>query len=474
MRGRMRAALLAVAAAAGSGGCALESAPQHDEVLKQALPASTIVPSAWTGEASDDPVANDWLTSLGDPQLEAILAEALANNPDLRVAAERVTVAWQSAVVVGSQLLPQVNGQVGGLSSHFEHESGYADTATAFLAVGWELDVWGRLRAQRAAAEASAAATALDYRRARQSLAATVAKAWYLAIETRQLLELAEQSVQIYSELLQLVTLRRTAGRDSDLDVFDTRAKMETAQSEVHAAQAQFDESRRALETLLGRYPAAEIAVAADYRPLAAPPAAGLPAGLLLRRPDVAAAEQQVLAAFRLEESARLSLLPQVSLALLGGYLGTLLDAEDGHNPSVMVGSIGASIPIYDGGALQAQVEIATAQQAQAVASYGGIVLAAFREVEDSLQNETLLASRLPLDESALQDRTASVRVATQQYQAGRQDLLWVSNLQTSQLEQEASLIKLRSLLRVNRVRLLLALGGDFDAAPAAAGSSGE
>jgi len=340
--------------------------------------------------------------------------------------------------------------------------------------VGWELDVWGRLRAQRAAAEAGAAATALDYVRARQSLAATVAKAWYLAIETRQLLELAEQSVEIYRELLDLVTMRRSAGRDSDLDVFDTRAKMESAQSEVHAAQAQYDEARRALETILGRYPAAEIAVAVDYALLVAPPAAGLPAELLLRRPDVAAAEQDVLAAFRLQESARLSLLPSISLALLGGYLGTLTNAMDGDNPSVMAGSIGASIPIYEGGALQAQVEIATAQQAQAVASYGSIVLAAFREVEDSLASEKLLASRLPLDEKALQDRTDSVRVATQQYQAGRQDLLWVSNLQTSQIGTEASLIKLRSLQRVNRVRLLLALGGSFEAAPAAAGSSGE
>ena len=129
--------------------------------------------------------------------------------------------------------------------------------------------------------------------------------------------------------------------------------------------------------------------------------------------------------------------------------------------------AIGVSIPIFEGGALRARVEIATARQAEAVARYGSVVLTAFREVENALANEQLLAASLPFDESALGDRTEAVRIATVQYLAGRRDLLWVSNLQTGQIATQAALIRLRGLQRVNRVRLLLALGGSFDAEPA-------
>ena len=96
-------------------------------------------------------------------------------------------------------------------------------------------------------------------------------------------------------------------------------------------------------------------------------------------------------------------------------------------------------------------------------------MLTAFREVENALANEQLLAESLPFDESALGDRTETVRIATVQYLAGRRDLLWVSNLQAAQIATQAALIRLRGLQRVNRVRLLLALGGSFDAVPAAA-----
>ena len=133
--------------------------------------------------------------------------------------------------------------------------------------------MWGRLRAQRAASEANAEAAALDYAYARQSLAATTAKLWYLAVETRQLLSLSEQAVQIYGDLLELVQLRRNAGKDSDLDVVDVRAKLETAQSDVERARESYGEARRALEVLIGRYPAAEIEVAAVYPAL--PPLGG-------------------------------------------------------------------------------------------------------------------------------------------------------------------------------------------------------
>ena len=170
----------------------------------------------------------------------------------------------------------------------------------------------------------------------------------------------------------------------------------------------------------------------------------------------------QVLAAFRRQESAKLAVLPDVGISLVGGRLGDPLLSTLQLNPWLASAAIGMSIPIYEGGALRARVEIATAREAQAVAAYGAAALVAFREVENALANEHYLAKRLPFYEAALANSTNAVRIATIQYRAGRRDLLWVSYLQTNQLASEAVVIRVRSLQRANRIQLHLALGGSF------------
>jgi len=460
-----RAVVLAVAVLAG---CALKTPPTHTDVVEQALATQTRIPPAWRADPRGGDVMNGWLKSFDDPTLEALVAEAIANNLDLRAAAAKVAIAQQTVIVVGSQLLPWVGVQLGGTHTK-DFDDGSFGSTSAFLGVAWELDVWGRLRAERAASEANAEAVALDYDYARQSLAATTAKLWYLAVEARQLLGLSEQAVRIYGDLLTLVQFRRNAGKDSDLDVVDVRAKLEQAQSDVERAREAYDEARRALEVLLGRYPAAEIAVTAVYPPLPPLSGAGVPSALLERRPDLVAAERQVLATFRREEAAQLALLPNFSISLAGGRLGDQVLSLLHLNPWLASAGIGVSIPIYTGGALQAKVVIATAQQSEAITRYGAVALTAFREVENSLSNERMLGLQLPLDQKSLDDRSEAVRIATIQYKTGRRDLLWVAQLQTVQLATEANLIKLRGAQRANRVRLYQVLGGSFDTAPATA-----
>jgi NodT family efflux transporter outer membrane factor (OMF) lipoprotein len=465
MQARLFISALAMAAL---GGCALKQAPTQSEVLEQALPATTTTPAAWYADANDAAVADDWVSLFNDPALDAIVAEAIAYNLDLRQAAERVRIAQQNTVLVGARLLPNVGAQLGARATRDkDQDSGY-DSTIAYAGVAWELDLWGRLRSERSAAEAGYEATALDYAYARQSLAALVARSWYLAIETRNLVALGERSVQVFEDLLTLVKFRRTSGKGTDLDVVQVEAELATVMSQLELARQAYGESRRALEVLLGRYPAAEISVAADYPQLPPPVAAGLPLSLLERRPDIVAAERAVVAAFRSNEAAKLARLPSLSVSLLGGRLGDqVLDLLQ-LNPWLAAAGIGLSIPIYEGGALRAQVEIATAQEAQAIAEYGAKALGAFREVEDALANDALIARRIPYEESALKNRTAAVDIATQQYQAGTRDLLWLAQLQLAQLEAEATLIQLRNAQGSNRIQLYLALGGSFDETPAA------
>jgi multidrug efflux system outer membrane protein len=448
-------------------GCALKPPPAHEATLKDALPSATTVPGSWVADDRPGAVANGWLAELDDPAVAAIVTEAIARNTDLRAAAARVQAAQQAAVVAGSRMLPWVGANLGGNIVH--DDSGSTNESTvAYLGVAWEADVWGRLRAQRAAAEASAQSAALDYAFARQSLAATAARLWYLNTEANQLVVLGEQAVAVFQQLTDLVQIRTDYGKVSDLDLAFMRSKLESSRSDLESARAAQGEARRGLEVLLGRYPAAEIQTAAQFPPLPPPPSLDVPGALLLRRPDLLAAEQQLLAAFRRQESAELALLPGFSLSLTGGRLGeqlmTLLDL----NPWLAGAGIGMSVPIYEGGRLRAQVRIATSEQAAAVAGYGSAVLDAFREVENAVANDTIYAARLPYEQSALADRKETVRISNIQYTAGRIDLLWVGELQAAEIGNEQNLIKIVTAQRANRIQMYLALGSSFDADPAA------
>ena len=425
--------------------CTLSKAPSHSQVVDSALPAGTTIPSHWIAGGNSKGVDNNWLKSFHDPRLDAIVAEAIANNLDLRQAAAKVEVARQTVIIVGSQLKPQVGVDLGIASTRDEDHDEWFTSKKGLAGAAWELDIWGKLRAQRGAAEAGYQATELDYAYGLQSLAATAAKSWYLNIETIELLGIAEETVKVYSDLLDLVKVRRAAGKVSDLDVAEASANFNEAQSNLRAAQGMCGETRRSLEVLLGRYPAAQLKVAENLPVVPPPVQTGLPSSLLERRPDMVAAERRVLEAFRSKEAARLALLPSFSLNLDGGKLSDNLLSVLHLNPWMFHTTLGMSVPIYTGGALRAKVEIANARQQEAVAAYGAVALTAFREVENGLMNEGLLAQRLEFDRDVLQDRSEAVRIGRLKYDAGAIDLLSLLQLQTAQILSQVQVVKMRN-----------------------------
>jgi multidrug efflux system outer membrane protein len=460
------AALLLVLA-----GCSLSHPPQHSGVVTASLPKSTSIPPVWSATAhaaAQEAVSNDWLKSFNDPALNAVVAEAIQNNPDLRLAAAKVEAARQTVVVVGAQLKPQVGAVLSASGTRDTNSSTFASQG-GYLGASWEVDVWGRVRAERAAAQASFEAVELDFAFARQSLAATTAKSWYLAVETRCLLDLVGQDVQLYQELLRLGKIREAAGKVGSLDVVEASASLNEIQGQLQKMQALYSDARRNLETLIGRYPAGEIQVDAAFVPV--PPAlqAGLPGSLLERRPDLLAAERQVLVAFRSIEAAKLALLPDITLTAGGGRLDDRLLSLLNLNPTLFHTAVNVYVPIYEGGALQAQIKISSAQQEEALAAYGSAALNAFREVEIALTNEDSLGERLAYQRAANRDRAEAVRIGKIKYQAGSIDMLAVLQLQTAQVELEMEIVQTVDSRLSNLVNLHLALGGSFDAVPAAA-----
>lgn len=447
--------------------CAVRKPPTQSSIAIAALPATSKIPPAWIAPSTSGSVSNDWLNTFHDPQLAAIVAEAIANNPDLRRAAERVEEARQTVSLLGAKLKPSISGSFAGSGTAVEPSGDLKGSYATYGLLSWELDVWGKLRAQRAAAFESYQAVGLDYAFARQSLAATVAECWYLAVETRQLLAMTQDNVSNYQRLLDLAKIRNAAGKVADLDVAEARAALDEVQSQLLQAQSEFNDAKRSLQVLLGRYPSSEIATAEKFAPLPPPVQAGIPSSLLERRPDIISAERNVQGAFYSYQTARLAFYPTISLSLGAGHLDDLLLAARGS--SLFHTALGMSVPIYQGGALRAQVRIATEVQRQAVAQYGTVLLRAFKEVETALTDENLLSQRFPFETHAVQDRSEAVRLAEIKYRYGTADLFLVLTLQTEQIYQQTQLIKLDYALLANRIRLYLALGGSFDDVPAVA-----
>jgi outer membrane protein TolC len=223
-----------------------------------------------------------------------------------------------------------------------------------------------------------------------------------------------------------------------------------------------YQQALRALELLLGRYPAAAIEAADRLAPIPPPVPVGLPSELLERRPDVIAAERRVAAAFNRVGEAKAAMLPKISLT--GGVSSISSDLfvlQDRDNP---VWNLGANLlaPLYQGGALRAQVEIRDAEQRQVLAEYAQVGLRAFNDVESALATEFTLKDRESILMRAVADNQRALDLANDRYRVGSVDLRSVLQQQLALFASQTALVRVQSEARVQRVNLYLALGGSF------------
>ncbi len=418
------------------------------------------VPDKWVGSSGAGDITNNWLTSFHDDQLSAAVAEAISNNPDLRVAAARVEQAMLYAKLAGAQLYPSVDllakggGGLGGDSSGL---------TGAILRATWEVDLWGRVRYGRSAAREDARSAAADFEYARQSMAAAVAKSWFLATEAGLQAEVARASIQEGDQLVSLAQTRSNVGVGNDEDVYVARANVGTYRDTFRELQLARENAIRALELLLGHYPAAAAAVTAQLPGQPDQVPAGLPSTLLERRPDVVAAERRVAAAFNRVREAKAARLPSISLT--GGVSAISSDLFLLKNRDNPVWNYGASLvaPVFHGGALKTQVEIRTSEQKQAVAAYAQVGLRAFGEVEGALSAENAAREREQILTQTLADNQRAYDIVQTQFKVGSTDLRYVSQRQLALNATRAALVRMQAEQRVQRVNLHLALGGSFE-----------
>ena len=310
--------LLGIIACLTLAGCALKNPPTGANIMPESARAK--IPGSWAGPHRSGAVVPDWIRTFNDPELTALVADAVERNPDLKAAAARVEASRAAVRIAAASLYPriamkglgerqgqQLSGDIGrdinppSFGPPGTEDSGGSglDTSTDAssqrwvygLAAGaaWEADVWGRIRSKKAAASAESGALEADYEFARQSLAAAVARAYFTTIEAAQQEANAQETLDLYREYSKLTDQKKEQGFASDFDVAQIKSRTAAAEDALYAAQAARAQTIRAIEVVTSRYPAGRFDVRRSFpaQPKAVP--AGLPAQILERRPDLIA-----------------------------------------------------------------------------------------------------------------------------------------------------------------------------------------
>ena len=436
-------------------------------------------PSEWAarGVAGVAP-QGDWLSQFNDPLMVGLVNEALTNSPTLESRAALVRASEAATRIARSQRRPSVSGSVSaGVNSSSTTFAGTTDRSTdgiygVGLDASWELDLWNRLGSGIGAAEADLAASQADYDAAELSLAAQTSIAWINLNAALAQERVAAKTVEARDRVRTLTERRFQRGLADALDVRTARSTLAQAEASM-AAQRQFTgEAARRLETLVGRYPNAELQAPAEIPTLGTIVPEGNPALLLSRRPDIAGAEARVVAAGLRAEQARLAMLPSLRLTASVGTNTT--DFADAFDPERIAANLIASLvqPLFTGGQLDAQRDAAVAQAEAAVANYASTALDAWREVENALAADIYLAEQEDAQARALEEARLAEDLAERQYTSGTITIFNLIDAQTRRLTAESQLVTARASRATNRISYHLALGGGLPTGTASAQSA--
>lgn len=454
---------LYISTALALAGCAATPPPK--------LPAGD-VPAAFAQQAPANALAwpaTDWWKSFGDPQLDALIVQARTNNLDLAQATARLRQADARARQAGAALLPSI-GLNGNVSDQYGRTNGVSAHETDYsLALGasYELDFWGKNRDLANAADAATAASAADRETVALTVTASVANSYFQLLSLRQRITVTRANIAASESVLKIVQRRVDAGYAAAADLLQERANMAAQRAALPVLEQQELETRSALAILLGRPPEGFDITGANLDGLATPVAApGLPATLLTRRPDIASAEANLIAAHANLEAARTAFLPSVTLTAAGGLQYPALAAAVDTLPGLGLGAtLGAALAqtIFDNGKTQGAIDEARGREEELLAAYRAAVMSALSDVENALGNTAHLAAQ----EDALRDQVTQnekvLRAAQRKYQAGYADFLAVTDAERSLYAARDQLSDVRRARLTASVTLYKALGGGYD-----------
>jgi outer membrane protein, multidrug efflux system len=433
------------------------------------------VPAQWQSAATGaEFVPQRWMQDFNDPQLERIMREALEHNFSLMAAQARLDAQLAGTEVGQAEIWPTLGISAAKSDARRNAAAGVQQTPVArtYSASGrfnWEIDLWGKLRNGYRGDLADAEAAAADFEATRLSIAGRTAQAWYSAIEAQQIVGLAQRTLEAFLSNQRIVEEGFERGIGGALEVRLIRANVAAARSAYEAAERSRLNALRNLEVLLGRYPAAEIELAADWPEIDATVPAGLPSELLLRRPDVMSAERALAGAQQRKYEAKKALLPNLEITLTRGTNSTdIAEVLDLDSRRVWSRVWSVSQPLFQGGRLRANLARNEALERQAVASYTQAVLVAFSEVENSLSEQASFARDYEAQRIAEVESVAAEELAWERYESGLADITTALDADRRSINAQRSLIQVTNRRIQSRINLYLALGGGFTFDPPA------
>jgi outer membrane protein, multidrug efflux system len=408
----------------------------------------------------------DWWHGFNSADLDAFIAQAQSANDDLRAAVARVHQADAQRRIAGAPLLPALSADADASRSRAPQTGiGYitSNDFTPFLSASYELDFWGKNRAAYASASASAKASRYDRSTVELSVMAGVAGTYFQALELRDRLAIADANLENASHTLRGLKLEQTAGLVTALDVAQQATVVATVNATIPPLREQLRQTLDALAILVGSTPEAVDVLRGSLDELGQPQVRpGLPSELLTRRPDVAMAEAQLMAANANIQAARAAFFPSISLTASGGYESAALAGM--LTPANRVWAIGAGVtqPIFQGGALVGQYQLSKGQYQELLADYHKAVISALANVEDALiavQQTTDLVAR---QQEATDTAQRAYTFALAQMRAGTINILTLLNTETALFSARDALAQAKYAHLQALVTLYQALGGGW------------
>jgi outer membrane protein, multidrug efflux system len=459
---------LAFALVLGVSACSLGPAYKRPNIAAPpAWHAPPATPAA--GEAGPPPWPSaDWWDGFHSVELARLIDAGRRANDDLAAAVARVRQADAQVRVASAPLLPSLDASATGQRQRqiFPIGNGAVlfNQFSADLTAAYELDFWGKNRALRSAALATAAASLYDRETVELSVMASIADTYFSVLELRDRLHIAHDNLADAQETLEGLETDEEAGTTTALDVATQATVVATLAATIPPLEQQERQQMDALAILVGATPQAFNVVATTLGGVSAPPlGAGLPAELLARRPDVARAEEQLISANADIQVARATFLPSISLTAAGGYesrdLSTLLE------PGSRIYSISAGLtqPIFHGGAILGQYRLSKARYDELLADYHKAVISAFGNVEDALAAVRDSAEQLTRQQNATEKARSAYELSQEQFHAGTVNILTVLVTEDALFTAEDALAQVRLAHLQALVGLFNALGGGWE-----------
>jgi multidrug efflux system outer membrane protein len=409
---------------------------------------------------------SDWWRGFGSAKLDELIAEAERNNDDLAGAIARVQEADAQARIAGAALLPSLDLGATATRERAQVTGVGPEVFNAFnpeLSASYELDFWGKNRALRDAARAAAAASRYDQQTVALTVISSVATTYFQALELRDRIEVAEQNLENGRKILKGFRLEQSAGTATGLDVAQQETTVALLNAAIPPLLQQFRQTVYALAVLIGKTPESVDVNMGTLTELSSPPVVeGLPSLLLSRRPDVAEAEQQLIAANADITVARAALFPDIQLTAGGGYESSALTSL--ISPPNRVYSIAAGLtqPIFHGGALRGQVDFSKARYTELLTTYHKTVLTAFSNVEGALVAAQQTAEQQKRQQDAVATARRAFEFAQTQMSAGIVNILTVLNTENALFSAQDELVQVNYLRLQSLVDLFTALGGGW------------